>query len=66
MGFDEGGGGGATAEGFDTDGASAGEEVEKVRAFEMSAEDVEESFAKIVAGGAEIHSFERFEHAGAI
>ncbi len=64
--FDEGGGGSSAAERFDADGAGTGKEIEKMRAFEMSAENVEESFAKIVAGGPEIQSFEGFEQAGAI
>jgi len=60
---DEGGGGrvvfdeddfrGATAEGFDADGAGAGEEVDEMRAGDFLSEDVEEGFAKLVAGGTE-------------
>lgn len=50
--FDEGGGGGSAADGFDADGSGAGEEIEEVPAFKVGTEDVEERFTEIVAGGA--------------
>ena len=51
--FDEHDFEGAAAESFDADGAGAGEDVEETRAGDVGAEDVEESFAEAVAGGAE-------------
>ena len=43
--FNEGYVGGAAAQGFDTDGARAGEDVEKSGAYDAGAEDVEKRFA---------------------
>ena len=43
--FDEGYVGGAAAEGFDADGAGAGENVEEARAYDAGAENVEERFS---------------------
>ena len=51
--FDEYGLCGAAAEGFDADGTGAGEDVEEARAGDFGGEDIEESFAQAVAGGAE-------------
>lgn len=56
----------AAAEGFDADGAGAGEDVEEARASDGGAEDVEECFAEAVAGGTEGEAFEAFEDAAAI
>jgi hypothetical protein len=44
---------GASADGFDSDGAGAGVEVDEEGIFDGRAEDVEESFAEAVAGGAD-------------
>jgi len=51
---------GAATYGFDADGAGASEDVEEAGAGDVGAEDVEESFAKAVAGGAEGVAFEAF------
>ena len=48
----------AAAEGFDAHGAGAGENVDEARAFDRGAQNVEERFAKAVAGGTERESFE--------
>jgi len=64
--FDEGYVGGAAAEGFDADGAGAGEDVEEAGADYAGTEDVEERFAKAVAGGTEGEAFEAFEDAAAV
>jgi len=64
--LDEGYVGGAAAEGFDADGASACENVEKARAHYARAEDVEERFAQAIAGGTEGESFQALEDAAAI
>jgi hypothetical protein len=55
--FDEGYVGGAAAEGFNAYGASAGEDVKEARAYNARTEDVEERFAKAVAGGTEGEAF---------
>ena len=55
--FDEGYVGGAAAQGFDTDGARAGEDVEESGAYYAGAEYVEERFAEAVAGGTEREAF---------
>ena len=54
--FYEDGRNGSAADGFDTDGAGSGEQIEETRAFDAWAEDVEESFAQHVAGGAKRES----------
>jgi hypothetical protein len=64
--FDEDDFEGAAAEGFDANGAGAGEDIEKAGARDVGAEDVEEGFAKAVAGGAEGVALEGFEDAAAI
>jgi len=64
--FDEGYVGGAAAEGFDADGASAGEEVEEARADYARAEDVEERFAKAVAGGTEREALQALQDTAAV
>jgi hypothetical protein len=64
--FDEDDFEGAAAEGFDADGAGAGEDVEEARAGDVGAEDVEEGFAKAVAGGAEGVALEGFEDAATV
>ena len=64
--FDEGYVGGAAAEGFDADGASAGEDVEESRAYYAGAEDVEERFAQAVAGGTESEAFQALQDAAAV
>lgn len=64
--FDEGYVGGAAAEGFDADGAGPGEDVEEARAYDAGAEDVEEGFAKAVAGGAESEAFQALQDAAAV
>ena len=64
--FDEDGFDGAAAEGFDSNGAGAGEDVEETRAGDVGAEDVEESFAEAVASGTEGVASEGFEDAAAV
>jgi len=64
--FDEDSLGGAAAEGFDADGAGAGEYVEEAGAGYFGSEDIEESFAEAVAGGAQGVALEGFEDAAAI
>ena len=64
--FEEGYVGGAAAEGFDAYGAGAGEDVEEARAYDAGAEDVEERFAKAVAGGTEREAFQALQDAAAI
>jgi hypothetical protein len=64
--FDEDDLDGTAAEGFDADGAGAGEDVKEARAADVWAEDVEEGFAEAVAGGAEGGAFETFEDAAAV
>ncbi len=51
----------AAAEGFNADGAGAGEEVEEVGAWDSGGENVEEGFAEAVARGAEVGRIEGFE-----
>jgi len=63
--FDEDDFEGAAAEGFDANGAGAGEDIEEAGARDVGAEDVEEGFAKTVAGGAEGVALEGFEDAAA-
>jgi hypothetical protein len=64
--FDEDGFEGAAAEGFDANGAGAGEDIEETGARDVGTKDVKEGFAKTVAGGAEGVAFEGFEDAAAI
>ena len=64
--FDEGHVGGAAAERFDADGASAGEDVKEARANDTRAEDVEERFAKAVAGRAKREPLQALQDAAAI
>jgi hypothetical protein len=64
--FDEDDFEGAAAEGFDANGAGAGEDIEETRAGDVGAEDVEEGFAEAVAGGTERVALEGFEDAAAI
>lgn len=64
--FDEDGFGGAAAEGFDADGAGAGEDVEEARACDGGAEDVEEGFAQAVTGGTKGRAFEALQDTAAI
>jgi len=63
--LDEDGFTGAAAEGLDADSAGAGIEIEKERAGDAGREDVEESLAEAVAGGADVEAAGRMEHAGA-
>ena len=64
--FDKGNMGGAAAEGFDADGAGAGEDVKETRAYDAGAEDVEERFAKAVAGGTEREPLQALQDTAAI
>jgi len=64
--FEEGYVGGAAAEGFDADGAGAGENVEEARARYGGAENVEERFAQAVAGGTESEAFQALQDTAAI
>jgi len=64
--FDEGYVGGAAAEGFDADGAGAGEDVEEARACYGGAEDVEERFAQAVAGGTESEALQALQDTAAV
>ena len=64
--FDEDDFEGSAAEGFDANGAGAGEDIEEAGARDVGAEDVEESFAKAVAGGTEGVALEGFEDAATI
>ena len=64
--FDEDYVGGAATEGFDADGAGAGEDVEKSGAYDAGAEDVEERFAKAIAGGTKREAFEALQDAAAV
>ena len=64
--FDKGYVGGAAAEGFDADRASAGEDVKEARASDAGAEDVEECFAEAVAGGTEGEALEALEDAATV
>src|SRR4249920_2306397 len=59
--FDEGYVGGAAAEGFDADGAGAGEDIEEARAYNPGAEDIEKRFAQAVAGGTKSEAFEALQ-----
>ena len=64
--FDEDDFEGAAAERFNADGAGAGKDIEEAGTGDVGAEDVEEGFAKTVAGRAEGVAFEGFEDATAI
>ena len=64
--FDEGYVGGAAAEGFDSDGAGAGEDIEEAGADYARAEDVEKRFAEAVAGGTKREAFQALEDAAAV
>jgi hypothetical protein len=64
--FDEDGFDGTTAEGFNADGAGTGEQVDETGVGNSRAEDVEQSFAEAVAGGAQGLALERFENAAAV
>jgi len=56
----------AATNGFDTDGAGAGEDVEEAGAADVGAEHVEEGFTQTIAGGAEGVAPEAFQDAAAI
>jgi len=64
--FDERYVGGAAAEGFNAYGSGASEDVEEARADDAGTEDVEECFAKAVAGGTEREAFQALEDAAAV
>ena len=55
-----------TADRFDANGASAGEDVEEARTADVGTEDVEEGFAEAVAGGTEGGALETFQDAAAV
>ncbi len=57
---------GAAAEGFDADGSSAGENVDKERIRDRGAENVEKRFTQAVAGGAEFQQARAFQYAAPI
>ncbi len=63
--FDEHDFGGATAEGFDADGAGAGKSVDEAGADHKFAENIEECFPKAIARGAKIEAFEALQMAAA-
>src|SRR5258708_1888923 len=56
--FHEGDKCGAATDGFDTDGAGAGEKIEEAGAVDTRAENIEKGFAEHVAGRTESESFE--------
>ena len=64
--FDEDYFGRAAAQGFDADRAGARENVEKARAGNVGAQDVEEGFAEAIAGRTEGVAFQGLEDAAAI
>jgi len=64
--FDEGNVGGAAAESFNADGAGAGEDVEKARADNAGAEDIEKRFAQAVAGGTKSEPLQALQDTAAI
>jgi hypothetical protein len=57
---------GAAAQGFNADGAGAGEKIEEAGARDSGGENVEKGFAEPVAGGAEVGGVEGFELARAV
>jgi hypothetical protein len=63
--FNEDDVGRAATDGFDADRAGSSEEVEEAGTFYARTEDVEESFAQHVAGGANLEILERPQVAGA-
>jgi len=58
--------GGATAEGFDADGAGSRKKIDESRAGYVGGKNVEESFAEAVAGGAEGQAFEALQEAASV
>src|SRR5258708_35859953 len=56
----------AAADCFDADSASASENIEEVRAGDVGTENIEESFAQTIAGGAESVALEGLEDAAAV
>ena len=64
--LDEGGVDGAAAEGLDAYCAGSGVDVEEAGALDGGAEDVEEGFADVIAGGTKGRTFQGFQEARAV
>src|SRR5215471_4574383 len=65
MALDENSFDGSAAKGFDSDSACSGEHVDEPRTGDMFAENIEQGFAKTVAGGAQGHALKTLELAAA-